>query len=302
MRRTALRILALIVTAGVLLVPVLVGLVPSTTTTSPDPVTITDYTADYVVSADGTLAAKEVITAEFPFGRHGIFRFWDLADPTDSTVRLKPENIRVSLDDQPVPYGLQWESGRRYRVAKIGDPDSYVSPGSHTYTITYTIKGALSPTSANPGSFASTSWTDKQPAQSVFNWNVVAPGWQMAIQKSTIRVVLPKPSGKVQCTSSFDGSGPCTIAGAGTDTVTISTGPLAPRTPVTVRIGLPLPTPDRVTVPWPIAFDRVLGRSLSAVGILLALSAAALAFGYALDRKAREPEPGFPVMYEPPRG
>ena len=90
--------------------------------------------------------------------------------------------------------------------------------------------------------------------------------------------------------------------GAGTDNVTISTGPLAPRTPVTVRIGLPQPVPDRVTVPWPIAYDRVFGRSVPVFVTLLGLAAAALAFGYALDRKAREPEPGFPVTYEPPKG
>ncbi|MEO6606296.1 MAG: DUF2207 domain-containing protein, partial [Aeromicrobium sp.] len=302
MKRIALRVLALLLTAGVLLVPVLIGLVPSASTTTPDPVSITNYAADYVVSADGTLAAKEVITADFPFGRHGIFRFWDLADPSDSRVRLVPKDIKVTLDGNSVPNQLLWENGRRYRVAKIGDPDNYVSAGPHTYTITYTIKGSLSPTSANPGRFESSSWTDKQKAESVFNWNVVAPGWQMDIQKSTINITLPKPSGKVQCTSSFDGTGPCTIAGAGTDRVTISTGPLAPRTPVTVRIGLPTPPPDRVSVPWPVAYDRVLGRSLPVVGILLGIAALALAFGYALDRKSREPEPGFPVMYEPPKG
>ena len=98
MRRTALRILALIVTAGVLVIPVLIGMLPTDTSTGPDPVTITNYTADYVVAADGTLAAKEVITAEFPYGRHGIFRFWDLADPSDSEVRLIPENIKVTHD------------------------------------------------------------------------------------------------------------------------------------------------------------------------------------------------------------
>ena len=218
-------------------------------------------------------------------------------------MRLTPENIKVTLDGQSVPNELQWQNGRRYRVAKIGDPDSYVSPGIHAYTITYTIKGALSPTSANPGTFASSSWTDKQKAQSVFNWNVVAPGWQMDIQKSTIHITLPKPSGKVQCTSSFDGTGPCTIDGAGTDRVTISTGPLAPRTPVTVRIGLP--TADARSRHRAVAHRvRPSARSQRARrrDPARALALAALAFGYALDRKSREPEPGFPVMYEPPNG
>jgi hypothetical protein len=52
-----------------------------------DPVTITDYRADYHVSRDGNLLATETITAEFPGGRHGIFRYWDVADPDNSHGR-----------------------------------------------------------------------------------------------------------------------------------------------------------------------------------------------------------------------
>ncbi len=137
----------------------------------------------------------------------------------------------------------------------------------------------------------------------MFNWNVVAPGWQMDIQKSTIHITLPKPSGKVQCTSSFDGTGPCTIEGAGTDSVTVSTGPLAPRTPVTVRIGLPTAAagPRHRAVAHrvrPGARTQPPRRR----GVLGAIALAALAIGYALDRRSREPEPGYPVMYEPPKG
>jgi hypothetical protein len=303
MKRTGLRILALLITVGVLFVPALIAMIPTDASTAgPDPVTITDYSADYLVASDGTLAAKETVTADFPYGRHGIFRFWDLKDPSDSKVRLKPHNIKVTLDGDSVPDELQWQNGHRYRVAKIGDPDSYVLPGSHTYVITYLVKGALSPTSANHGQFASSSWTDKQPAQSVFNWNVVAPGWQMDINKATIRIALPKASGKVQCTSSFDGTGPCDISGGGTDVVTVRTGHLPPRTPVTVRIGLPLAPPDRVTVPWAIQYDRVFGQSVPTLLGLLAVALVALLIGYALDRRSREKTPGYPVMYEPPKG
>ena len=98
MRRIGLRILALLITVGVLFVPALIAMIPTDASTSgPDPVTITDYSADYLVAADGSLAAKETVTADFPYGRHGIFRFWDLKDPSDSTVRLKPRDIKVTL-------------------------------------------------------------------------------------------------------------------------------------------------------------------------------------------------------------
>src|SRR5690348_13766508 len=97
--RILLRTLALLVAAGVVILPALFALAPTTeTATGPDPVRISDYTADYVVTADGDLVAKEQITTEFPSGRHGIFRFWDLADPSDRDVRLVPKGIKVSLD------------------------------------------------------------------------------------------------------------------------------------------------------------------------------------------------------------
>src|SRR5215212_268618 len=144
--RILLRALALVVAAGVLFTPALFALVPTTETVSgPDPVRISDYTADYVVTADGDLVAKEQITAEFPGGRHGIFRFWDLTDPSDRHVRLIPKGIKVELDGGSVPFDLQWKKGRHFRVAKIGDPDSFVAPGTHVYTITYRIDGALAP-------------------------------------------------------------------------------------------------------------------------------------------------------------
>ena len=66
--------------------------------TSPEFARITDYRATFDVDADGTLRAHETLTVDLPLGRHGIFRFWDVSDPTDSHVRLVPENISVSLD------------------------------------------------------------------------------------------------------------------------------------------------------------------------------------------------------------
>ena len=60
-----------------------------------------DYQAEFRVSDDGRLDAVETITAEFPYGRHGIFRFFDLSDPSDSHVRLEPEDIEVRRDGQP---------------------------------------------------------------------------------------------------------------------------------------------------------------------------------------------------------
>ena len=92
-----------------------------------DPVVFSNYKADFVVSADGRLDAVETITGEFPSSRHGIFRYWDVANQNSPRVRQKPEITSVLLDGEIVPYQMLWEDGQRFRVAKIGDPDRYLT-------------------------------------------------------------------------------------------------------------------------------------------------------------------------------
>ena len=52
-----------------------------------DPVVFSNYRAEFVVDSDGELDAVETITAEFPSGRHGIFRYWDVANPNNPRLR-----------------------------------------------------------------------------------------------------------------------------------------------------------------------------------------------------------------------
>src|SRR6478735_7232927 len=158
MARLVLRLVTAVILAGLLLVPALATMGGSSSTGVADPVTITSYRATYDVDADGTLHASETITADFPWGRHGIFRYWDRSDQGDHTVRYHPKDVRIRLDGEPVPVSRSWEQGRRFRVAKIGDPNTYLAAGTHTYTIDYRIDGVLGP---NPESLAdsSASWT-----------------------------------------------------------------------------------------------------------------------------------------------
>ena len=76
-----------------------------------DPVVISNLRADFSVDRDGLMLATETVTTEFPRGRHGIFRFWDTANPNDSHVRQVPEVTEVSLDGRPVPYELFRQGG-----------------------------------------------------------------------------------------------------------------------------------------------------------------------------------------------
>ena len=86
-----------------------------------DPVVFSNYKADFVVGRDGQLDAVETITAEFPGGRHGIFRWWDIANQNNERLRQRPEVTSILLDGEPVSYQMLWEGGERFRVAKIGE-------------------------------------------------------------------------------------------------------------------------------------------------------------------------------------
>ncbi|MCD9155036.1 DUF2207 domain-containing protein [Aeromicrobium duanguangcaii] len=299
MARVLLRLVTAVVMIGLLLVPALATMSDPSDGAVADPVTITEYRADYDVADDGTLTATETITADFPFGRHGIFRYWDLADFADSGVRYRPHDVSIRLDGEPVPVSAYWEQGRRFRVAQIGDADSYLTPGSHTYTIKYRIDGVLAP---NPDRLAgsSASWTGGEADRSEFVWQVVAAGWSMPIRAADLRVTLPHRADRLEC-SIGDGR-TCTVAGEGTRTLRITASGLPPNTPVVLRAAMDAPAPDRAHVPWSIGWDRALGSSVTPFLIVVLLSLVALAVGYLIDRSTRERSPGLPVLYEPPQG
>ena len=112
MRRVlALSIPLVLIAIGVLWPLVIKG--ESEALPADDPVVFSNYTADFVVNAEGRLDAVETITAEFPSGRHGIFRYWDVANPNSPGVRQTPEITSMMLDGQPAPYQMLWEDARR---------------------------------------------------------------------------------------------------------------------------------------------------------------------------------------------
>ncbi|WP_146828551.1 DUF2207 domain-containing protein [Aeromicrobium flavum] len=299
MTRLVLRLVTAIILVGLLVVPALATMVDDTTTGVADPVTITSYRAAYDVDEDGTLRATETITADFPWGRHGIFRYWDLADRADHTVRYRPKDVSIRLDGDSVPVERLWEQGRRFRMAKIGSASDYLSPGPHTYTISYRIDGVLAP---NPERVAdaNASWTGGDSDRSEFVWQVVAAGWSMPIRSADITIDLPETTDRLEC-SIGDGRS-CTVAGAGTPSLRITAADLPPNTSVLVRAAMDSPAPERAHVPWSIGWDRLFGTSLAPFVVALLLAAVAFGIGYLLDRWSRERRPGLPVLFEPPEG
>ena len=267
-----------------------------------DPVVFSNYKADFVVNRDGRLDAVETITAEFPSGRHGIFRYWDVANQNSPRVRQKPEITSILLDGRPAPYQMLWEDGERFRVAKIGDPDQYLSWGTHVFEIRYSIAGVLDPGTTGADKTFAAGMGAPSTSPSVFFWNVIAPSWNNTIDNAEISVTLPGDVGRVQCSVGYGLGRACrdlTIEG---NTVTLAATNLAPRTPVTVRAGVDVPTPPRISLPWPYTWDRVLGQSVTGVVWIAGLTVAFGLGAFLWYRTTVEPSPGFPLQYAPPPG
>ena len=283
-----------------LLWPLALGGASSGGTNGTDPVVFSVLRADFALDRDGLLEAEETITAEFPDGRHGIFRFWDVGNANNSRIRQVPEVRDISLDGASVPFQLQWQDNDRFLVAKIGDPDSFVTPGRHVYRIRYSIAGALDPGSIGAEKdFASS--TGDPVAASVFYWNVIAPGWSNQIDRAEISLSAPGRLTGAQCSIGTGVGRECdglTIEGA---TVRLSATDLAPRTPITLRAAVDITTPPRAELPWSLRWDPVLGRSVPVVLGLLGLTAAGGLGALLLWRTTVETTPGFPLRYAPPK-
>lgn len=295
MKRVLLSVAVLILTVFGVFLPLLT-FSSSSGSVAADPVVVTDYHADVTVHKDGTLEATERVTAEFPSGRHGIFRFWDLSDTSNRGVRHVPQDISITMDGTAVPFELSWEQNNRYRVAKIGDASRYVSPGSHTYELKYKVAGVLAPGNSPANRGDTSSWGNDDASRLI--WRVVADGWQMTILKTESVIRLPEEPMAFTCATNRGVD--CEVSAPDPTTRVVTTGRLAPMTGVAVRADLPFPAPDRSVLPWSIRFDPVFGRSV--VGLIAALVLSALAFGAGLwwTLRSREKPPLRPVMYSPP--
>ncbi len=262
---------------------------------------ITDYAASYRVATDGHVAATEVLTVRLGANRHGIFRFFPVADPTDPHARMVPTIDGITMDGRAVPVSYEWRDSRRIYVARIGDPNTTVSSGLHTYALSYTVDGGLVRPSTAPGHFTNHAGTNSATPTASFYYNVVG-FWTMNIDAAHISIELPGPSGLTQCAADATGATPCEISGAGTNHVTVTTAGLPAQNPVTVRIDLQVPLPHRETLPWTVRFDKTFSRSLPTAGVAALLSVLAALGGYLWDRRSREAPPGTPVLYVPPEG
>lgn len=252
--------------------------------------TITDYQADFVVDEDGDLAVTETLRVDFPsYGKHGIFRFFDTADPSAPQARRVPDNITVTLDGVDEPFERLTEGRGRYVNVKIGSADVTLSPGEHTYVISYEIPGVIEP--------------GTEGTRSQLYWNLIPGGWRQAIDQAKLTVHLPVAAQGVQCAVGVGQNAGCQATGEDTEQLVVTVRDLAPNTPVTLKTGLDMATPPPgKQLPWTAKFDPTLGQSLPALLVVLAIAAGTGLLGWRAATSAKEPVPGFPLMYAPPEG
>lgn len=139
---------------------------------------ISSFHSAIAIHTDGSMTVTETITV-ISAGeqiRHGIFRDFPTSYTGDWGTRY---NIGFSIqtitrDGKQEPYQIK-EHHNGVTII-IGDRDAILSPGTHTYTLTYTTQRQL-------GFFEH---------HDELYWNVTGNGWRLPIDKVTATVTLPQ--------------------------------------------------------------------------------------------------------------
>ncbi|MEJ7833237.1 MAG: DUF2207 domain-containing protein [Nocardioides sp.] len=292
MKRVVASVVGLVVVVLVLLAPALFYNSGAANEETSDPTTITSYVAVFDLADNGDLDVVETLTVDFPIGvaRRGIFRFFDRVDPSATDTRRLVEDIEVTMDGEEVETDESVQDGR-FDVVRVGSENVIVAPGRHVYEISYHIDGVITP------------GTDGSESQ--FYWNLIPSGWAQDIEQASLTVNLPAPAVGTICgigLGDLDELQDCQVSGDG-QALVITTGPLEPQTPVTLKTGLEIETPDAgTTLPWGPRFDNVFGRSPVVLGVVVLLALGAAFLGAMFARRSYEANPQFPLMYAPPDG
>ena len=289
MKRLAVGMLGLAILAAAVLLPAWLFNLGSADDVA-DPTTITSYRATFDVADDGTMRVVENIELRVTtYDRHGIFRFFDRADQSAPHLRREPYDIEVLRAGQPEQVEYLTEDQGRFLVAKIGDPDVVLAPGSHTYRISYSVDDVLIDDPGGDGSR--------------FYWQVIPGGWAQVIQELDVRVRLPAEATDVQCAIGAGQTRLCSPTGEGTDRLRLDGLGIGSYTPVTIQTDLATPVPPLKgeEYAWGPQYDPVLAPVPVVILVVLA-ALGALAAGVGLSYRVFERTPSFPLQYAPPPG
>lgn len=235
---------------------------------------VTTYNLDYTLEENGDLHLSETMAVQMPSGRRGIYRIFDTGDPRRKGVSHPVDVESVTRNGHNEHYEFV-ESAMGTDTIRIGRENVRLDAGVHTYTIVSRTTEVF-----EPGDDDTTVWW----------WDVVGSGFRWDIEQATVRVTVPDGMQSIECVQGERTT--CTPSVDG-NTITLTTGPLRPFTPVTFRA-----TFDAGAVDTPIAGGHNALDWTIAV-ILAGLSAAGALY---LVNRLKEPKPGFPVLYEPPVG
>lgn len=136
---------------------------------------IDSFKASIEVSKDSSFVVTENISYVFTEPRHGLFRLIPTLhhDQPKSLARERYIDITISdvrMDGASVPYEISKNRGEL--SVKIGDPNTTMM-GTHLYTLTYKIEGALS-------------YQENGGAE--LYWNVTGNGWKVPIKNAEVLV------------------------------------------------------------------------------------------------------------------
>ena len=102
-----------------------------------------------------------------------------------------------------------------YTTIRVGDPARTVS-GTQTYVLHYAVGGVVD--------------------ADVLRWDFVGDGWQVPVQRATVRVTAPRPADTRHCAAAG-----CTVTASGA-TAVFAAGPLAPGNGLPVTLDYPTGT------------------------------------------------------------
>jgi len=252
---------------------------------------IISYISDVTVAPDASLHVVETIRvqAEGQNIRHGIYRdFPTQYERNGRNVRVGFNVENVELDGQPVNFAREsLSNGVRIR---IGDADSEVGQGEHSYVIRYTTTRQL-------GFF---------PDYDELYWNATGTDWMFPIDVAEVRVHMPQPVAFGQ-RALYTGPQGSTASDAEIvsespgEIVARTTRPLGPHEGLTLAVSWPkgviaAPAPPSAFSAW---MEQYGGLSAAILGLLVLGGF----YFYAWKRAGRGPVAGTVVpLFQPPEG
>jgi uncharacterized membrane protein YgcG len=253
---------------------------------------ILSWRSDIDVRRDGSLDVAETlrVQAEGDAIRHGILRDFPALYRRDGRpVRVGFEVRGVERDGRPEPYKTEsLDNGVRIR---IGEADTYLDPGEHTYLIRYSTTRQL-------GFFD---------GYDELYWNVTGNGWAFPIDRAVAHIRLPQKvafgPGRAFYTGPQGATGHAAkVLSESPGEISIgATAPLGPYEGLTVAVRWPKGVVAEP--PKPSAAAVAMQRNGPIGAAVIALLALALYYFQAWKTAGRGPRPGTVVpLFTPPDG